>query len=190
MGCVISGWTTRIRKPRTRSTSSPRLSEAQIEILEAQNRAFASIAEAVTPAVVNVGARKVVRVQESPFASDPFFRRFFGDIFGVPREQVQRSLGSGVLVSPEGYIVTNNHVIARADEIKVLLSDRREFPAELIGTDEATEVAVIKVEARGRSKACLMKPSRRLGDPTGVRLRTKPRMCWRSIPTTRTPRIS
>ncbi len=129
-------------------SSSPRLSEAQIEILEAQNRAFASIAEAVTPAVVNVGARKAVRVQESPFASDPFFRRFFGDIFGVPRQQVQRSLGSGVLVSPEGYIVTNNHVIARADEIKVLLADRREFPAELIGTDEATEVAVIKVDAK------------------------------------------
>ena len=76
------------------------------------------------------------------------FNNFFGDFFGIPRERVEQSLGSGVIVSPEGYIVTNNHVIARADEIKVLLSDRREFDAELVGTDPATDVAVIKVKGK------------------------------------------
>lgn len=124
----------------------PGLDPAQVEVLEAQNQAFAAIARAVTPAVVNVGTKKVIRVRQSPFMNDPFFRQFFGDFFGVPRERVEQSLGSGVIVTPEGYIVTNNHVIAQADEIKVLLSDRREFEAELVGTDPATDVAVIKVK--------------------------------------------
>lgn len=126
----------------------PGLDPVQIEVLEAQNRAFAAIARAVTPAVVNVGTKKVIRVRQSPFMDDPFFRQFFGNFFGVPRERVEQSLGSGVIVSPEGYIVTNNHVIAQADEIKVLLSDRREFEAKLVGTDPATDVAVIKVDGK------------------------------------------
>ncbi len=124
----------------------PGLDQAQIEILEVQNQAFAAIARAVTPAVVNVGTKKIIRVRESPFMNDPFFRQFFGNFSGIPRERVEQSLGSGVIVSQEGYIVTNNHVIAQADEIKVLLSDRREFEAELVGTDPATDVAVIKVK--------------------------------------------
>ena len=124
----------------------PGLNREQIEVLEAQNRAFAAIARAVTPAVVNVGTKKRIRVRQSPFMDDPFFRQFFGDFFGIPRERWEQSLGSGVIVSPEGYIVTNNHVVAQADEIRVLLSDRREFEAELVGTDPATDVAVIQVE--------------------------------------------
>ena len=86
-----------------------------IDILERQNKAYERIAQSVTPAVVNIRTTQIVKVQQSPFFSDPFFRQFFGDMFPqsqMPRNQAQHALGSGVIVSPEGYIVTNNHVIA------------------------------------------------------------------------------
>ncbi|HSR70776.1 MAG TPA: Do family serine endopeptidase, partial [Kiloniellales bacterium] len=106
------------------------------------------------PAVVNIFSKKVVRQRGlSPLFSDPFFRRFFGDEFGgfgVPRERVQSSLGSGVIVSEDGLIVTNHHVIGEADEITVVLSDRREFPAELVLDDERTDLAVLRVDPGGK----------------------------------------
>jgi serine protease Do len=87
-----------------------------------------------------------------PRFDDPFFRRFFGDEFfrrfGVPRERRQSGLGSGVIVDPSGYIVTNNHVIAEADEIKVVLSDKREFDGKVIGVDPKTDLAVIKIDGK------------------------------------------
>jgi serine protease Do len=82
---------------------------------------------------------------------DPFFRQFFGDQFPhprIPRERRESSLGSGVIVSPDGYIVTNNHVIAKADEIKVFLNDKREFTGKVVGTDPKTDIAVVKINAR------------------------------------------
>lgn len=107
---------------------------------------FAPVVERAAPAVVNIYTRRVVR-QRSPFAGDPFFERFFGaDRFGAPRERVQNSLGSGVIVSPDGVIVTNNHVIEGMNEIKVVLNDRREFNAELLRTDPQTDLAVLRVE--------------------------------------------
>jgi serine protease Do len=92
--------------------------------------------------------------EEAPFDffDDPFFRRFFGDQFphpNVPRERKEQSLGSGVIVSDDGYIVTNNHVIEKAQEIKVLLSNKRDYKAKLIGADPKTDVAVIKIDAKG-----------------------------------------
>ncbi len=145
---VLSGviYFTQRTYPSSVQAGIPVLSEGQVEVLEAQNRAFSAIARGVTPAVVNVGTTKTVRFRESPFSMDPFFRQFFGDFFQIPRERVERSLGSGVIVSPAGFIVTNNHVIARADRVRVLLADRREFSAEVVGTDPATDVAVIKVD--------------------------------------------
>ncbi len=108
---------------------------------------LAPVLERVTPAVVNVFSSTRVQVRTSPFFNDPFFRRFF-DMPSVPRERVQRSLGSGVIVDVEdGLILTNNHVIEDADEIAVTLQDGREFQAEFIGADRETDLAVIRIDA-------------------------------------------
>ncbi len=106
---------------------------------------FAPVVERATPAVVNIYTRRVVQ-QRSPFAGDPFFERFFGGDFGAPRERVQNSLGSGVVVSPDGVVVTNNHVIEGMTEIKVVLNDRREYEAELVLADPQTDLAVLRIE--------------------------------------------
>ena len=103
---------------------------------------YADVVEPVQKAVVSVYSTKIVRER---LRVDPFFRQFFGD--RVPeRESKQQGLGSGVIVSPNGYILTNNHVVADADELKVLLSDGREVIAKVIGADEKTDVAVIKID--------------------------------------------
>jgi Do/DeqQ family serine protease len=115
---------------------------------------FAPIVKQVAPAVVNVYAtRKVVaRRSVSPFFNDPFFRRFFGDNgsgFGRPQERVQRALGSGVIISADGIVITNHHVIKDADEVRVALNDRREFDADIILKDERTDLAVLKIKGDG-----------------------------------------
>lgn len=116
---------------------------------------FVAVVKAVTPAVVNIATTRVVRsqgVDASPFMDDPFFRQFFGEEFfkrfQMPRDRRENSLGSGVIVSSDGYIVTNNHVVAKADEIKVVLNDKREFIGKVIGTDPKTDIAVIKISAK------------------------------------------
>jgi len=108
---------------------------------------FAPIVKRVAPAVVNVYASRTVQQRISPFFNDPFFRRFFGDGGGVEprRQRVQRSLGSGVIVDPSGLLVTNHHVIENADDIKVTLSDRREFDCDIILKDERTDLAILKI---------------------------------------------
>src|ERR1700689_430820 len=104
---------------------------------------FAPIVKRVAPAVVNVYAAHVVENQ-NPFMSDPFFRQFFGG--GMPREQVERSLGSGVIVEASGLIVTNYHVIEDASEVKVALSDKREFDADIVLKDQRSDLAVLRVK--------------------------------------------
>jgi serine protease DegQ len=99
------------------------------------------------PAVVNIFTTKESRQQQNPFMDDPFFRKFFGDRFSE-QEEKQFSLGSGVVVSPQGYILTNNHVIEAADEIEVALADGRKAVAKLVGTDPETDLAVIKVDLK------------------------------------------
>ncbi len=106
---------------------------------------FAPVVQKVAPSVVNVYAARVVE-NRNPFMEDPFFRRFFGPGFGVPREQVQRSLGSGVIVDASGLIVTNNHVIEGGSEIKISLSDKRELEAEIVLKDARTDLAVLRVK--------------------------------------------
>ena len=103
---------------------------------------FAPVVKRVTPAVVNVYAARVVE-NHNPFLNDPLFRRFFG---GVPREQVMRSLGSGVIVDPSGLVVTNYHVIEGASEVKVALSDKREFDAEIVLKDEHSDLTVLRLK--------------------------------------------
>ena len=115
---------------------------------------FAPLVKQVSPSVVNVYTRKVERVvQRSPLLDDPIFRRFFGDrsMFGIPRERVAQSLGSGVIVETDGVIVTNNHVVEGATEIVVALSDRREFEAKLIAADARSDIAILKIDPRGEA---------------------------------------
>lgn len=109
---------------------------------------FAPIARKASPAVVNVYVRRRVQAFSSPFANDPFFRQFFGDRFGRPSERVQSSLGSGVIVSADGTIVTNTHVIkGRGEtEIRVALADKREYDARVVLQDERTDIAILKIE--------------------------------------------
>jgi Do/DeqQ family serine protease len=119
---------------------------------------FAPVVKKVAPAVVNVFSRRVVRTSEGPAAlfNDPLFRRFFGDRFsGVPRQRVENSLGSGVILDPAGYIVTNHHVIKDAQEVLVVLSDRREFEAKILLDDERADLAVLKIDTHGEKLPAL-----------------------------------
>jgi serine protease Do len=122
-----------------------------IAVLASENRAFERIAETVTPAIVNIQTTQVINVQQSPFFQDPFFRQFFGGPFGpfnIPRRQREHALGSGVVVTPDGIIVTNSHVVSHASDIQVMLSDKRVFKAKVIGSDPDTDIAVIRIDAK------------------------------------------
>jgi Do/DeqQ family serine protease len=103
---------------------------------------FAPIVKRVAPAVVNVYAQHVVE-NSNPFLADPFFRQFFG---AVPRQQIERSLGSGVIVDASGLVVTNYHVIEGASEVKVALSDKREFSADIVLKDQRSDLAVLRIK--------------------------------------------
>jgi Do/DeqQ family serine protease len=107
---------------------------------------YAPVVQRAAPTVVNVYAAKTVAVQ-NPLLDDPIFRRFFGAPGG--EQQTQRSLGSGVLVDPSGLVVTNNHVIEGADEMKVSLSDKREFEATLVLKDTRSDLAVLRLKTQG-----------------------------------------
>ena len=115
---------------------------------EAAQFSFAPIVKKAAPAVVNVYVRARVPTFVSPFADDPLFRRFFGERFGMPQERIQNSLGSGVIVSPEGIVVTNTHVvkIGGAAEIRIALSDRREFDAKVVQQDDKSDITVLRIE--------------------------------------------
>lgn len=111
---------------------------------------YAPLVKKVAPAVVNIFTQKTVttRRSRSPLFDDPFFRRFFGEGFGGggTRERSENSLGSGVILSSDGLVMTNHHVIAEADDIQVILRDKREFSAELILSDERTDLAVLRLK--------------------------------------------
>jgi len=123
--------------------------------LLASNKTFVKVAKDAMASVVNISATKRVAQGpgNNPLFKDPFFRRFFGEEFErrfrQQRQRPEQGLGSGVIVGEDGYIVTNNHVVEQADELMVLLGDKRKFPAKLIGTDPKTDLAVIKIEATG-----------------------------------------
>ena len=110
-------------------------------------QSFSPVVKQTAPAVVNIYTKRVVRTAVSPLFSDPFFRRFFGDSLpqGLTQERVQNSLGSGVIVASDGTVITNHHVIKDADEVTVVLADRREFEARILGSDERTDLAVLKI---------------------------------------------
>lgn len=141
---------------------------------------FSSVIKPALPAVVNIHSSKVVKQKAGsmPF-NDPFFRQFFGDQFGQqfqPHAEREQSLGSGVIVTSDGTILTNNHVIDGATDVKVDLSDKREFPAKVIGTDPKTDIAVLKINATGLPTLTLGDSSKldvgdvifAIGDPFGI----------------------
>ena len=134
-----------------REPSTVRLESTAVPIHEATGGAdhsggYRQASQRAMPAVVNIFTTKEAKQPAHPLNNDPLFRRFFGDGFG--QDERQFSLGSGVIVSPEGYILTNNHVVEAADEIEVALADGRKVSAKLVGTDPETDLAVIKTELK------------------------------------------
>ena len=131
------------------------VSSKSLDILTQLSEAQSEVAAVATPSIVNISTTRVIKTRdEAPFDffDDPFFRRFFGDQVphpNVPKEHKEQSLGSGVIVSEDGYIVTNNHVIEKAQEIKVLLLNKKDYKAKVIGADPKTDIAVIKIDAKG-----------------------------------------
>jgi len=134
---------------------------ATVPAIAGTQGSFAPIVDRDLPAVVNVSSSKVVRgyggPQMSPFPMNPLFRQFFGDDFGGQQQyrgapgggrQTQKSLGSGVIVKSDGYIITNNHVIDGATDVRVTLLDKREFKAKVVGADSKTDIAVLKIDAK------------------------------------------
>ncbi len=142
------------------SITSPALAKEQVvsresaQFLRKLSNALAEVAEVARPVVVNISTTSTVSEEENPFGgmfNDPFFRHFFGDQFGnqgQKRKYKSSALGSGVIVSSDGYILTNNHVVKGADVIKVILFDKREFKGKVVGTDPRTDLAVIKIQAK------------------------------------------
>ena len=127
--------------PAARPQAAPAIAGGMPDLTVVAQRAIGS--------VTNISSTQVVRTPNSPFANDPFFRFFFddrNDAFGY-RESRAQSLGSGVVVSADGYVLTNNHVVEHGVEVSVTMPDKRELRARIVGVDEATDIAVLKVEA-------------------------------------------
>jgi serine protease Do len=142
---------------------------------------YAPVLKNVLPSVVNISSSKVIKAAHEMDGQqmDPFFRQFFGNgegPFEAPKDRHEKSLGSGVIVSPEGYILTNNHVVDGATEVKVTLSDKREFQAKIVGTDPKTDIAVLKIDASDLKPVTLGDSSKvevgdtalAIGNPFGV----------------------
>lgn len=125
---------------------------------EMKSVSYSTAAGKALPSVVHIFTSKEVKPQRQPFANDPLFRHFFGDRFDS-RPQRTSGLGSGVIVSPEGYILTNNHVIEAADEIEVALNDGRKLRARTVGVDPETDLAVLKVQSTDALSAVTLAPA-------------------------------
>lgn len=137
-------------------------SDGRGNAVSADSMGFAPMLKPALPAVVSIVSSRVVKVPQMPFFNDPFFQQFFGgQLPRNPRQERERGLGSGVIISPDGHILTNNHVVEKATEIKVILADRHEFSGKVVGTDPKTDIAVVKIEKSGL-------PTIRLGDSSSL----------------------
>jgi Do/DeqQ family serine protease len=144
-------------------------SEAEISM------GFVPVVKAATPAVVNIYARRVVNVR-SPFSDDPFFQDLFRD-FGTPRQRVENSLGSGVILGSDGIVVSNYHVVGEATDIRIVLNDRREYSARVLLSDEESDLAILQMEDAPEMPALVLRDSDNvqvgelvlaIGNPFGV----------------------
>ena len=145
--------------------------------VSANSMGFAPLFKSALPAVVSITSSRMVKVPQNPFFNDPFFQQFFGGQGQRgPQQQREMGLGSGVIVSADGYILTNNHVVDKGTQIKVMLPDKRQFPGKVIGTDPKTDIAVVKIEATGLTTIPLADSSKiqvgdyafAIGNPFGV----------------------
>ena len=149
-----------------------RVPQDQVEI----QMGFAPLVKQAAPAVVNIYAKRIVQARQSPFHNDPFFRDLFRD-FGTARPQVQNSLGSGVILSEDGFAVSNYHVVGGATDIRVVLNDRREFDARVLLADEEADLAIMQLEGADNLPALDLRDSDTLevgelvlaiGNPFGI----------------------
>lgn len=144
-------------------SSAPVLPKAP-ERSDAAVTSYADVVAEVSDAVVTVRSESTVRApRRFPFSSDPLFRDFFGDLFGPSQPRVQQGLGSGVIVTEDGYILTNHHVVDGAEEIRVEVAPNKSYRARIVGSDPPTDLAVLKIDANGL-------PLLRLGDSDKVRV--------------------
>ena len=142
------------------------------------NMGFAAVVKNVLPAVVNISSSRLVKPQQNqlnPFLNNPFFQQFFGQA-PQARPQREEALGSGIIVTHDGYILTNNHVVAKGTDIKVFLPNKQQYPAKVVGTDPKTDVAVLKIQASNlptvtfgdSSKIQIGDYALAIGDPFGI----------------------
>ena len=140
---------------------------------------FSAVVKNVLPAVVNISSSRLVKPQQNqlnPFLNNPFFQQFFGGQMPQARPQREEALGSGIIVTHDGYILTNNHVVAKGTDIKVFLPNKQQYPAKVVGTDPKTDVAVLKIQASNlptvtfgdSSKIQIGDYALAIGDPFGI----------------------
>ena len=168
--------TTTETAPVSSKTEIVELIESTRTIPSAPLASYAPSVKQAAPAVVNIQTTKIITEQQHPLMNDPMFRQFFGESLGEPRKRMESSLGSGVIISPQGYILTNHHVIRSADEILVALKDGRTAQAKVIGTDPDTDLAVLHIKLDNLPAITLSKSNEievgdvvlAIGNPFGV----------------------
>ena len=153
------------------------LAETRVPTSQAEiSLGFAPLVKKAAPAVVNIYAKIVTQGSASPFRGDPFFEEFFRG-FGQPRPRVQNSLGSGVILSDDGIVVSNYHVVGQATDIRVVLADRREFTARVLLGDKESDLAILQLEGAEGLPSLALRDSDRvevgelvlaIGNPFGV----------------------
>lgn len=154
LGAILSPFagTCSPQKTLADSTDNPLHRSPTITKAEALQNAMREIYKEVNPAVVRIETEQKVSMPQHPFFDDPFFRRFFGEVPEQNRQQTRQGLGSGFVISTDGYIVTNNHVVAKVDKITVSLVNGKSYEAKIVGTDSYSDLALLKIKVKEKLK--------------------------------------